>query len=262
MAEELPDLLKKARAQVYKRSVEETEPPRGKSIDGDQFAPAKKSSRPNPLLTGAAPPPMTPTTPAWRGEATPGSAKDLLLSAAVELFARSGFRNVTVDEIASKAGVPKAEVHKHALNKEDLFHQAVAYEVERFIELSRTWLDKKMSAKELFGVLAAKSGSYLETKPLLLQLMLGICADQLPSWGERFQILRERTTDTIVDAIKQGIAQGVFRGDLSAQAVAMVLLDLHISGFVSNPSGPERVARVQQRRAVALEMIFNGLLAR
>jgi AcrR family transcriptional regulator len=70
---------------------------------------------PRPLHTGA----ETPPAPA------PRSARDALLSAAVELFAEHGPASVSIRDVARHAGVNHGLVHRHFGTKDDLLAEAI-----------------------------------------------------------------------------------------------------------------------------------------
>jgi AcrR family transcriptional regulator len=186
--------------------------------------------------------------------------REAILIAATELFTEHGFRKVSLEEIASRAGVKRTEVYAMCANKENLFFQVVSVEVETFVAQGGTWVKASAPVMEVVRSLPEKAFGYLDGRPLLLQLLLGMLADQLPAWDERFQQLRLRCTEPVVEALRQGVAQGVFREDLQLEAVASLLLELHLAGFLVNWSGADRLERVQQRRAAALDLMFRGLL--
>ena len=76
--------------------------------------------------TATARPPQAPTR-----SAGPGRPKDLgkraaILDAAKQLFIEQGFQGVSMDQIASTAGVSKLTVYSHFGDKEALFAEAVA----------------------------------------------------------------------------------------------------------------------------------------
>ena len=58
----------------------------------------------------------SPDHPPQRGLA-PASKRELVLSESISLFATKGFRDVTIDEIASAAGIPASGVYRHFESK-------------------------------------------------------------------------------------------------------------------------------------------------
>ncbi len=85
-----------------------------------------------------------------------GTASDAVLHAANELFYRSGFSSVSVDEIARAAGVTKRTLYYHFPSKAALIEAYLA----RRDESSRSWLimeaskDRAQGAERLAGIFA------------------------------------------------------------------------------------------------------------
>ena len=74
-------------------------------------------------------PPVSPPSPETKA-AGPGRPKDTgkraaILDAAKRLFVSQGFERVSMDQIATEAGVSKLTVYSHFGDKEGLFHAAV-----------------------------------------------------------------------------------------------------------------------------------------
>lgn len=55
-----------------------------------------------------------------------GQTKERILSAALELFARSGYEAVSVSDIAGELGMTKGALYKHYRSKRDIFDHIVA----------------------------------------------------------------------------------------------------------------------------------------
>ncbi|HBF10223.1 MULTISPECIES: TetR/AcrR family transcriptional regulator [Thermotoga] len=59
------------------------------------------------------------------------SKKEAILKAAIEVFGKRGYERATTDEIAERAGVAKGLIFHHFKSKENLYHQAYRYVVEK-----------------------------------------------------------------------------------------------------------------------------------
>jgi AcrR family transcriptional regulator len=66
-----------------------------------------------------------------RARAEQRDARAQLLAAAAEVFARRGFRDASVDEVAARAGYSKGAVYWHFSGKEDLFFALMEERVDR-----------------------------------------------------------------------------------------------------------------------------------
>jgi len=84
---------------------------------------------------------MHPPTAKRKGNALPGipgrpkdpSKGEAIMNAAKTLFVKQGFEHVSMDEIASAAGVSKLTVYSHYGDKESLFSAAVACRCEELL---------------------------------------------------------------------------------------------------------------------------------
>lgn len=68
---------------------------------------------------------------------------DRLLDKAQELFLKYGYKNVSVDQIASEAGISKMTVYKHFPSKEDLFIAAIIKYSDYHMDIVRKKLDEQ-----------------------------------------------------------------------------------------------------------------------
>lgn len=73
-----------------------------------------------------------------------GSKKEVIASAAKELFSTYGFKAVSMDKIAEKSGVAKGTLYLYFKDKEELFH----YLLEEFIEEIRD-IFREITSKNL-----------------------------------------------------------------------------------------------------------------
>ena len=182
-----------------------------------------------------------------------------VLARVAALFSRRGFHQTSLADIASAAGVSLAEVGAQHPSKEGLFYEVVSGEVDAFVATAARWIDPRLPAGEMLRRLSEKSFSHLDSRPLLLHLVRGLLAEFIPGQAEPFQRLRTRCAQVIVDALAVGVAQGVFRPDVKLEVAAVVLLDLHVTAFLYQPTGPDRLYRIQQRRIVAIDLVLRGL---
>jgi AcrR family transcriptional regulator len=71
--------------------------------------------------------------PKWRRQ--PGERPQQILSAALRVFQRNGFRGATVDQIAREAGITKGTVYLYFETKEALFIETVRAQFRRVYDL-------------------------------------------------------------------------------------------------------------------------------
>lgn len=185
--------------------------------------------------------------------------KECILIEAAKAFARHGFKKASVDAIARRAGVAKGTVYLAAQSKEDLFYQVLHREVRAWIAEVAKVIDPREPADQLLVTASQMGLEYLDSRPLLKHLLFGEAHLILPDWSDRLDGLIALGRENAIQILRLGIQQGIFREDIDVEIVAQLLLDLQLAFFVLHDRGPDREARIQRRRAAALDLIFHGL---
>jgi AcrR family transcriptional regulator len=188
--------------------------------------------------------------------------KDCILASAARAFARFGFKKASVEEIAKDAGVAKGTVYLACDTKEDLFYQAVHREVRAWNAEVAKVIDPRAPADQLL-MLAAETGyRYLESRPLVKELLFGSYDLMLPAWTDRLDELRELGRANVSEVLRLGVKQGRFRDDLDVEEVAKILLDISISTYLFHNRGPDLAPRLARRMQTAFALVFDGLKPR
>jgi len=186
--------------------------------------------------------------------------KESILSEAARCFSRFGFKKASVDEIARRARVAKGTIYLACASKEDLFYQVLHREVRGWQAAVARLIDPRKRADELLELMSSAGIASLEDYPLVKDLLFGKTHELLPSWRERLDELRALGHQNIVEVLRLGIRQRIFRSDLEVEATATLLQDLHIVGLVFHARKPiEAILRMQR---AGLDMVLDGLRSR
>lgn len=188
--------------------------------------------------------------------------RDGILGAAAKAFQRFGFKKASIDQIAQAAGVAKGTIYLAAQSKEDLFYQVLHREVRAWAADTAKLLDPRVPADELLGMVADAGLSYLESRPLVRSLLFGECHALLPKWIDRLDELSSIGRENVVDILRLGQRQNIFREDLDLDETATILLDLQIAFFLLHDhdrGSKGRPARLARRRKAGLSVILDGL---
>jgi AcrR family transcriptional regulator len=187
--------------------------------------------------------------------------KDCILSAAVRAFARFGFKKASVDQIAKDAGVAKGTVYLAADTKEDLFYQAVHREVRAYTaELSKL-IDPRVPADELLVQNTFAGLKYLDARPLVRDLIFGNHQLILPEWAERLDELRALGRINVIEILRLGVRQQLFRPDIDVDEVAEIIEDVSIATHVFHGRASNRDDKIRKRMKTAFDLLMNGLHA-
>lgn len=190
--------------------------------------------------------------------------RETILDAAARAFARLGFKKTSIDAIARAAGVAKGTVYLACQSKEELFYQAVHRDLRDWIGEVGKMIDPRQPADRLLCDAAEASMVYMESRPLVRNLLAGMYHRELPGWAERFDELRTLAHANVSEILRLGVRQGRFRPELDIDTVAGALLDFQNAGYVmlaraeGKVSGEVLLARLR----AGLDLVLHGLLAR
>ena len=103
--------------------------------------------------------------------------------------------------------------------------------------------------------------SHLEESPLLIDLLIHGAQELLPTWRPQLEELRELGRTNLVELLKLGVRQELFRADLDIDLVAGLLQDFHLATYImrahDNPG-----ERLLDRARAGMDLILNGLRVR
>lgn len=95
---------------------------------------------------------------------SPSSREDAILDAAFHAFSDYGYRRVSMEEIAVRAGLSRTALYLHFHNKEDLFRSLVQRHCQRCAEAFATELQKEGAPEDvLMAAFVAQDGKAVET---------------------------------------------------------------------------------------------------
>jgi AcrR family transcriptional regulator len=193
---------------------------------------------------------------------------DALVRAAQEIFSDRSAADVTVEEIAERAGVAVGSIYNHFGSKAGL-HAAV---VERALSVDREFMDLAFtpdrSPQEQLYAAAEQYLQFALQYPEYFR-MLAFPADPGQYSAGRRQARRmaesiKHQNDRMVDAIRRGIDAGIAR-PVDPARVAVVLL-ASWNGIISLSWRPDQLRRNESELRALLEtatdVIANGLLRR
>ena len=188
--------------------------------------------------------------------------KECILLEAARAFARFGFKKTSIDEVAKAAGVAKGTVYLACESKEDLFFQVLHREVRSWAAETAKLIDPRLPADKLLTLMSEHGIAYLDARPLVRDLLFGRL-DQSFGEADRLVALRRIGTSNIVEVLRLGMEQKVFRPKLDVDTIASLLLDLQVSAYIFHAGEPKgREARLRERSKVAIDLVLHGLASR
>ena len=176
---------------------------------------------------------------------------EAILAAALQLLADGGYEALTIEAVASAAGVGKASVYRRFAGKEQLVVEAVASLSETPEHLSGTSV--RDALVQLLEAVRRKSGSSLAGK--IFPRLLGAAAEN-PELMRRY---REQVLDPrrrrVLAVLASGVEQGLIRPDVDLDHAADLLFGpMAYRNLIRTdpPPGPDLAARIVDDVLVAL----------
>ncbi len=174
--------------------------------------------------------------------------RELLLDAAIEVFAAKGYHGASLDDVADAAGFTKGAVYSNFTRKSDLFRALLEREAGRYDEaLTQTVLKVPLELlPDVAAELLAAPESDPETQVLLVEFWLAAVRD--PSL--RRSLLN--TTEVVGEAVDTKLRESGTQPGFSGRQFAVVF-DALVTGLLMNrtldPDGdqPELLARAMRK---------------
>ena len=160
-----------------------------------------------------------------RWERRPDERPRELLEAALQVFARNGYRNTTLDEVAEAAGVTKGAIYHYFDTKEALLLGVIEhYQKLAFGRAERAIRDERLPASTRIRLLIRKMFSDTEGRRDLLALLVRGVTHEIPRVHERWLLGPARVWTMVARLVKDGKSRGEFRPDADGEVGARVLV--------------------------------------
>ena len=166
---------------------------------------------------------------------------DRILNAARELLVSWGYRRITIDEVARRAGVGKGTVYLHFSTKEQLFMTVMTASHLRMVELFLRDLDEDPAAL-LLSRMARSAYTRVQEDPVVRAIFIG----DTDTLGSLIQVVstalgdlaeeRERAMDGYFELLRE---HGVLRADSSVQDQRHAFVAILIGFLTMEPAAEE-----------------------
>ncbi len=194
----------------------------------------------------------------------PKTRKDLIMDAALCIFAEKGFQNATITEISKEAGVSDATVYEYFGTKEDLLFAIPERITKDTFEASAKVIpyikgvEGKIRAILLFYIQLYQSNPNYSAL-VLLQLMSNKRFRQTPA-----HTAIRKSSHVLLDCIREGIADGTFKKDSNPYLVRSMFMGTieHLFIHWHMQGMPKRKPSIAELLDPLLEIVFDGIRAK
>lgn len=159
----------------------------------------------------------------------PTQTRTRILDSAARLMAANPAHAVTLDAVARQAGVGKGTIYLHFTDKDDLFFQTVTQGFEELCQQVRQVADCPEPFDRHIESICLMVSHYFRRRRKLLAVIGAEEASlrwESPKMQQRWQSMRRHLIDAVSGVLDSGIKHGLLRGDLPAEALAVILLGM------------------------------------
>lgn len=182
--------------------------------------------------------------------------KERIVRAAQELFMRNGIKSVSMDDIAAHLSMSKKTLYKWFENKDQIVHAAILQHLDQTQGDCNTLVGQSDSAvAELVKMMSWMKSQFADIHPSIFHDLQKYHPVAWQLWLEH---KNKYILDQIVDNLRRGMTEGLYRADLDVDVLARLRLaeiELAFNPLVFPPRqfDPQRVA------LVALEHFMLGV---
>jgi TetR/AcrR family fatty acid metabolism transcriptional regulator len=146
-----------------------------------------------------------------------------ILEAATRVFAREGFHNAKIEDVAKEAGVAHGTVYLYFGGKDDLLISIFQENLEGLVEYVGLEVEKEANAEDKLRRMISLQIELIETNSELAELMLV----EFPQTGKFLSnsVIHDLAAyiDMIANILKEGVAEGAFDDSIDVNVVATVI---------------------------------------
>src|SRR5918992_137441 len=192
------------------------------------------------------------------------AVKDAILDATDRLLARYGYRKMTVEDIASEAGIGKGTIYLHFSSKEEVVLSHVDRIVERLKErLHEISRSDDTAAERLRQMLLTRVMFRFDSIQHYTQSLNDLLAALRPGLLARRALYFDAEAQIFAEVLRKGRAAGEFQfEDEHATAHAMLQATNGLLPYSLSTTELGERQDVEQRAAGVADLILRGLLCR
>jgi TetR/AcrR family fatty acid metabolism transcriptional regulator len=157
--------------------------------------------------------------------------KDMILEAALQVFAKKGFAKATINDIAAASGIGKGTVYEYFSNKEEIIDQSFGFFI-RHLEIGfQEILVQPIPAREKFVRILDIFTQAMNSDSLeLMELMFDYWSEGIKNRESRGLLFNEMNKfyhsyrEIFADVIIEGMQDGSFNKNINPRSAAAMIV--------------------------------------
>lgn len=185
------------------------------------------------------------------------STREILLASALHLFERNGYPRTSVEDIVDRANLTKGAFYHHFDSKEEVLeiihNDYVDSQIAMCMQIRAEYADPRDQLRHIARATIANLGTFRSHVSVYLQDRRFLSGDR-----RRHVQAKRKEIDRVFSAIiDDGVAQGIFRADMSPKLIAFGLIGMY--AWVINWWRPDGSLTLEQIADQYVDLILGGL---
>jgi len=192
-------------------------------------------------------------------ETSDSNTKERIFQTAAHLFARKGYRGVSMREISQESGVTKPTIYYYFGSKEGIYRQLIDATIQEVFSTLEHIEDYDLSAKEKLVVMTQRLFKLTANHPDFAKFFLTIVTpfsdDEVLS---KFTKEVEKRSHVLTSVIAEGVSSGEFGAGANPQLATQIIAGAWQHFIWQQLAGKKRILTDELARDV-IEILFKGL---
>jgi AcrR family transcriptional regulator len=196
-----------------------------------------------------------------RNEKLAAEKRRLILDAAVRVFARRGFNQCRVSDIADEAGVAYGLVYHYFRSKDEVLDTLFLERWNLMLEVIRELDGQELPAREKLYAIASFIVDSYRHDPEVMKVIIVEVTRAANSFGQTHLDKIREAYDLIAAIVEQARENGSFKADISADFAAMCFygaIEQLLSGWIFGML-PQTEEEFERAKELVVETICGGL---
>ena len=166
---------------------------------------------------------MPTSTASLKTQRSTATREDIIV-ACLQLFARRGFHNTSISDIANSAGITKGAIYWHFENKEALFAAILDKMRHNYQRMVLQHVDEVDSPLDKIDKLFENFYLLLVQDPDISIFLQRVILEPDGKYSARLSEAFEKTADFIAAIFEKGQRSGIFKQDLGTKLIAYTII--------------------------------------
>ncbi len=186
---------------------------------------------------------------------------EVILSAALQVFAHYGYRKTILEDIAGELGMTAANIYAYAESKRELYEQTVSFALLRWQNKVRKAVDEEKTAVSKLTVLCNSALSYL-SEDIEFGSLLKSDPSIFPMFPtvDAYEEINAASVEIIAEILNLGTDTGEFR-KLDVKPVSEVIFAMY-KGVIIHAYVQDEVEFIEKYLPQTLDLILCGVVSK